>query len=362
MADADGVGVLQITLVEHGHIVVVADLQHVGIAALAGVVIEPVADDAVIVAGVPGIVIGGLFVGSGGSFQRGAALVGGQDLVGRSLGGLLGSGGFLVGGLDGVAVGIGGGFGGAADHHILPGDPVIGLGIGLVSVLDLRVRIGQAVGIGAGVGLILQGAQQLLAVDLLGHGAAQVLLKVLVDGGAAAHGGILQGLHGVLVLGLHACGILIAGFLGGLQAVLDHGHLLDGVVHHVVVPGGAFLHAQHGRGGGVDGLVLQGGVGVQSQIADEVGVVLQEAAVNALIIEVDLSGGVLLTVDGDGGGGAGNDVGPPDQADHHGHQEQHADDAVEQVAALFSLLLLQLLKGLGIGAAGDRVLPELFFS
>ena len=42
--------------------------------------------------------------------------------------------------------------------------------------------------------------------------------------------------------------------------------------------------------------------------------------------------------------------------------KQHADDAVEQVAALFSLLLFQLLKGLGIGAAGDRVLPELFFS
>ena len=317
MTDADRVGFFQIAVVEHCHIVVVVDLQHVGVAALAGVVEQPVADHAVIIAGVPRIIVGSLLIAAGSGFQRSTALIGSQDLVCRLLGGFLCGGSLLVGGLHRVAVGVGGGLGGAADHHILPRGPVIGLGIGIVRVLNLLIAVGQLIGVGVGISLILQRAKQLLTVDLLRHGAAQILLEILLDGGAAAHGRILQCLHGVVILGLHSGGILEALRLSFLQAVLDHGHLLDGIVHHVIMPGGSFLHAQHGRSGGIDGLSLQGRAGIQPQIADKIGVVLQKAAVHVLVIEADLGSRILLPIDGDGRCTAGDDIGLPDQAGHN---------------------------------------------
>ena len=102
---------------------------------------------------------------------------------------------------------------------------------------------------------------------------------------------------------------------------------------------------------------------VQSQIADEGGVVLQEAAVNALIIEVDLSGGVLLTVDGGRRGRLGNDVGLPDDGGNGDYQEYHSDGAIQKVGAMLLLALLGLPGGLGIVPAGaGQVLAGLFFS
>jgi len=129
------------------------------------------------------------------------------------------------------------------------------------------------------------------------------------------------------------------------------------------MPRGTFLYAHHGSGGGVHRLALQGGVGVQTQIADEVGIALQEAAVNILIIEIHLGGTVLFAVNGQGRGVAGDHIGSPEEAGCHHQHEQYGDDAVQNVAALFSLLFFQLLFCLGIHIAGGRlILPELFFS
>ena len=78
--------------------------------------------------------------------------------------------------------------------------------------------------------------QNLLAVDLFRHGAAEILLKILIDGHTAGSGGGLQGVHRVLILGLHTVRELVALCLSGLQTLLDGGHLLDGVTHHVIKP------------------------------------------------------------------------------------------------------------------------------
>jgi len=88
------------------------------------------------------------------------------------------------------------------------------------------------------------------------------------------------------------------------------------------MPGGTFLYAHHGSGGGVHRLALQGGVGVQAQIADEVGIALQEAAVNILIIEIHLGGTVGFAVNGQGRGVAGDHIGSPEEAGCH-HQHNH---------------------------------------
>ena len=66
---------------------------------------------------------------------------------------------------------------------------------------------------------------------------------------------------------------------------------------------------------------------------------------------------------GQGRGVAGDHIGSPEEAGCHHQHEQYGDDAVQNVAALFSLLFFQLLFCLGIHIAGGRlILPELFFS
>ena len=360
VADVHGLVLLAATAVEQAHIVAGTHFQDLRVAVLTGVIEEPVTHNAVRISGVSSVVIGGLFVIAGNGLS---AVVCGQDLFCGGLGSLLGGSLLLVGGLNGVAVGIRGGIGSAADDHILPGSLVVGLGICLISGFQFLIGVGQAVRIALGISLILQHPQDLLVVDLLRHDGAQISLEICLYGHAGGFRGGLQGVQGVLVLLLHAGGELIPIFLGLLQTPLDHGHLLDCVVHDIIMPGGAFLHAQHGSGGGVHRLALQGGVGVQAQIADEIGVALQEAAVDILIIEIHLGGTVLFTVNGQGRGVAGDNVGSPEEAGNYHQHEQYGDDAVQNVAALFSLLFFQILFCLGIYIAGGRlILPELFFS
>ena len=363
MTDVHGLVFLAAAAVEQTDVIVGSNFQNLRVTVLAGIVKEPVTHNAVIISGVGGVVIGGLFIIAGNGFQRLSAVVSGQDLFCGGLGGLLGSSLLLIGGLNGVAVGIRGGIGSAADDHILPGGLVIGLGICLIGGFQLRVGVGQAVGIALGVCLILQHPQDLLVVDLLRHDGTQISLEICLHGHAGGFRRGLQGIQGVLILLLHAGGELIAFLLCLLQTPLDHGHLLDSVVHDIIMPGGTFLYAHHGSGGGVHCLALQGGVGVQTQIADEVGIALQEAAVNILIIEIHLGGTVLFAVNGQGRGVAGDHIGSPEEAGCHHQHEQYGDDAVQNVAALFSLLFFQLLFCLGIHIAGGRlILPELFFS
>ena len=134
---------------------------------------------------------------------------------------------------------------------------------------------------------------------------------------------------------------------------------MDGVIHHVIKPGGALLHAHHGCGRGVDGLIFQGGAGVQSQIADEIRIAAQKAAVDILIIEVHLGGAVLLSVNGHGGGGAVDNAGFPNQRHHGQHHKYHGNQTVQEIAALFRLLLFNLHGGLG--RFGNGVLSRFLF-
>ena len=92
-------------------------------------------------------------------------------------------------------------------------------------------------------------------------------------------------------------------------------------------------------------------------------IAVDKVLIVVLKIEVDLSGGVLLTVDGGRRGRLGNDVGLPDDGGNGDYQEYHSDGAILKVGAVLLLALLGLPGGLGIVPAGaGQVLAGLFFS
>ena len=339
-------------------------LQHGGVAGLPGVVKHPLRQGGGAVREVVrGSVGGGALILGRRILQRGAGLIGGVDGVGSGLGGGHGLRLHLLGHLDLIALLVAGGSG-PVDPDILAVHHVIGGEVGLIGGLQLVAGVGQAVPIVLEVGGGQQAAAGLLLVDALGHGAAVDQAQVLLLRVAVGAGGGGQGLQRRVQLRLH---IVVPGEavgLGGVAHGMDAGELLQRPVGEVVVPGLALLSVgdEH-HGGGGDGLVLQGGVGVQADHAEEAVVVVEEVLVVVLEIVIHLSGGVLLAVDGGGSGRLGDDIGSPDDGDDRDHQKHHADGAVQEIGAARLFALLGLLGGLGIGPAGAHLLlPGLLFS
>ena len=362
MADVDG-GILSAeALVEHGNVIGAAALNHGAVAALAGAVKQPLTQ---LGGGVGTLLHAGirLVIVVGQSLQVLAGLVASQDLLSQSLGGFLGSGFLFLGGLHGLAIGVSGGGGSTQNGNGLIGHAVVAVLVSLVSGVQLGIGVLQAVDVRSDIVAVLDNAHQLLGKDLLAHegavGGGEIVFQTVAVGGS----GGLQGLQRGIILGLDVIGIGVS-FRGGLLLQLLHGgHLLRGLVQEVVMPGGTGLGAQHAGGGLVHGLALQGCAGAQAQVAGDVIVVVHEVVVAVPVIELHLGGGVLLTVDGHGGGVLGDDVGTPHNGDHHSHCEQHADQGVQAVAAFFFLLPGLLLHGLGIHITGSGLLlTELLFS
>ena len=352
--------------VKDHHIVVaaVAVLQHGGVAGLPGIVIQPFTQNrgAVREAVRRGIGGGGLIL-CGCILQRGARLVGGVDGICGGLGSGHGLRLHLVGDLDGVALFICISCG-AVDADIRTVHQIVGGPVLLIGGLQLVGGVGQTVLIGLEIGGGQQAAPGLLLIDAAGHGAAVDETQILLFRIAVRAGSGGKGLHGVVQVGLH---LVVPGEALGLCSGihgLDAGQLLQGLVREVVVPSLALggVGDEHDGAGG-DGLVLQGRAGVQPDHAQNAVIAVDKVLIVVLKIEVDLSGGVLLTVDGGRRSRLGNDVGLPDDGGNGDYQEYHSDGAIQKVGAVLLLALLGLPGGLGIVPAGaGQVLAGLFFS
>ena len=216
---------------------------------------------------------------------------------------------------------------------------------------------------GAGILIVLQHAHELLGIDLFSHFTAKDVLQILGSRDAAGSGRFLQRCHRVIILRLNACRIGIALFLGSCQDGLNGGHLIQSCVQEVLMPGLAFFRTHPGSRGLIDGLVLQRSTGIQAYVAYKRIIIAEEALVDILIIEIDLSSRVLLAIDRSGGSGLSNHIGTPNAGNDDCDHKHDRDDAVQSVAAFFLLALFLIANSFRIDPTGvGAFLTELFFS
>ena len=198
-----------------------------------------------------------------------------------------------------------------------------------------------------GVGQHLVGVN--LPEGVLIHIAAVIQLEIAGKAviGAVGAPDAVQGVQLALQISLILLGESVALAFGGVDQGGDLGQVVNGLIQQVVPPGlTAFLvidlfgrvHAVIKGGSAHHGIVV-GGVE------------------RCLVIILDHSGAIVLSVNGDSGGALLEEAAVPDQQGNGQHHDHAAGDAVQHVLAAV-LVLLAVIPALNIGG----VRPGFLFS